>query len=143
MKTKKNMIITSFVVLIPVVVFAALGWGQTSYTVDIKSKKVIVSYLVDPKGKTLYYSKKDSKEKSTCTGECAAMWPEFYTENISVPPGLKASDFSNIKRDDGKKQTTYKGMPLYYFVDDEKPGDTNGIGVYNSWFPATPSVGFW
>lgn len=142
MKTKKNMIITSFVVLVLSVVFAALGWG-TSYTVDIKSRKVTVSCLVDPKGMTLYISIMDSPGKSTCTGECAAMWPEFYTENISVPPGLNASDFGTITRDDGKKQTTYKGMPLYYFVDDKNPGDTNGFGVYNIWFTATPSGGSW
>ena|ERR1700690_1976307 len=137
MKTKKNMIITSLIVLVLAYVFAASGWSQTSYAVDIKSKEGIGSYLVDAKGMTLYNFKKDSQGKSTCMGECGGMWPAFFTANITVPPGLKASDFGTITRNDGKKQTTYQGIPLYYFTDDRKPGDTHGNGVSNIWFPAT------
>lgn len=135
---KKNMIIMSLIVPVLAAVFAAMGWSQTSYTVDIKSKEGIGNYFVDSKGMTLYNFKKDSQGKSTCIGECSGMWPVFFTTNITVPPGLKASDFGTITRNDGKKQTTYQGMPLYYFTDDKKPGDSHGNGVYNVWFRATP-----
>ncbi|WP_430099136.1 COG4315 family predicted lipoprotein [Peribacillus simplex] len=37
-------------------------------------------------------------------------------------------------RDDGQKQTTYKGHPLYYFVKDKQAVDINGQGVNNVWF---------
>ena len=37
-------------------------------------------------------------------------------------------------RADGKMQTTYKGFPLYYWVDDKKMGDTLGQDVGNVWY---------
>jgi predicted lipoprotein with Yx(FWY)xxD motif len=143
MKTRKNMIVTLLVVLVLSAVLAVSGWCGTSYSVDIKSKEGVGSYLVDSKGMTLYNLKTDSQGMSTCTGECVGMWPEFYVEKITVPGGLSASHFGTITRNDGKKQTTYKGMPLYYFTGDKEPGDTNGNGVYNSWFPAIPSESSW
>ncbi len=118
--------------------FAAAGWGQTAYAVDITSKDHIGSYLVDAQGMTLYTFKRDSRGKSTCTGECIAMWLPFYSQSTTPRPGLSESHFGAIKRKDGKRQVTYKGMPLYYFTDDKKPGDTNGNGVYYLWVPATP-----
>jgi hypothetical protein len=39
-------------------------------------------------------------------------------------------------------QLTYNGHPLYTFVNDKKPGDTNGEGVKafgGSWFAVSPS----
>lgn len=138
MKTSRNLILAVFGALTLVVVFSASGAGRARSIVDIASKEGVGSYLVDPNGMTLYQFKNDSKNTSVCTGECAAMWPAFYSRNIIVPHGLKASDFGAITRDDGKQQTTYKGLPLYRFSGDAKPGDVNGNGAYNLWFPATP-----
>jgi alpha-glucoside transport system substrate-binding protein len=36
-------------------------------------------------------------------------------------------------------QTTYKGWPLYYFVNDQAAGDTLGQGVNNVWFVIDPA----
>jgi len=96
------------------------------------------SFLTDEKGMTLYVFKKDTPGKSVCAGSCVEAWPLFYSEKVSVSGGPKAEDFGTITRDDGKKQTTYKGMPLYYFVKDAKPGDTTGQGVKDVWFVAAP-----
>ena len=41
---------------------------------------------------------------------------------------------SITRPDDGKKQVTYNGMPLYYFASDTKAGDTNGQGVGDIWW---------
>ncbi len=88
---------------------------------------------------TLYYFKNDSPGKSTCTGGCIERWPIFYSEKIEVTGGLDPNDFGTITRDDGKKQTTFRGYPLYYFVRDRKPGDAYGQGVADVWFVVDPA----
>ena len=107
-------------------------------TVEVKTKEGIGKYLTDEKGMTLYLFKKDSPGKSACAGPCVEKWPLFSEENVTVPEGLAAADFGVITREDGKKQTTYKGMPLYYFFKDAKPGDAAGQGVNNVWYVVTP-----
>ena len=44
-------------------------------------------------------------------------------------------------RPDGNSQVTYNGVPLYYFANDEKPGDTNGQTVGDVWFVVDPIGG--
>lgn len=107
-------------------------------TVGIKAKDGIGNYLTDEKGMTLYLFKKDTPGKSACAGPCVDKWPLFAAEVVTVPEGLIAADFAVITRDDGKKQTTYKGLPLYYFFKDVKPGDTAGQGVNTVWYVVAP-----
>jgi transforming growth factor-beta-induced protein len=57
---------------------------------------------------------------------------------LQVGEGLNSSDFGTIVREDGSKQTTYKGWPLYYYVQDQNPGDVLGDGRSNVWFAAKP-----
>lgn len=90
--------------------------------------------LVDAKGMTLYTFGKDSSGKSACNGPCAANWPP-----LAVSADAKAEhDYSIVTRDDGTKQWAYKGMPLYSWVKDVKPGDTTGDGVNQVWHVAKP-----
>lgn len=118
---------------------AALADHPTA-KIMVKEKEGIGSYLADNKGMTLYYFKKDSPGKSACTGACLEKWPIFYAEKISAPKGVAAKDFGTITREDGKKQTTYKGWPLYYFFQDKNPGDTKGQGVNNVWYVINPAT---
>jgi len=96
------------------------------YTIIIRSGEKTGKYLADIKGMTIYYHKNDSPLKSNCTGQCLNDWPVFYTEYIVTPSTLDASDFGTILRKDGKKQTTFKGWPLYYSVQDTGSGDIMG-----------------
>lgn len=107
-------------------------------TVEIKAKDGIGNFLTDEKGMTLYLFKKDTPGKSACAGPCVDKWPLFAAEVVTVPAGLIAADFAVITRDDGKKQTTYKGLPLYYFFKDVKPGDTAGQGFNTVWYVVAP-----
>ena len=110
----------------------------TAASVEIKAKDGIGSYLTDEKGMTLYLFKKDVAGKSACAGACVEKWPLFAVETVTVPEGVKGTDFGTILREDGKKQTTYKGLPLYYYFKDVKPGDTEGQGVYDVWHVVAP-----
>lgn len=85
--------------------------------------------MVNNTGMTLYTFDKDSRGKSTCTGQCAANWPPLLAV-ISDKPG---GDFSIILRDDGSMQWAYSGKPLYLWTKDKKPGDKTGEGVNKTW----------
>ncbi len=108
------------------------------HTVKVASNEKLGSYLTDAKGMTLYVFKKDSPGKSACAGDCVAKWPLYFRDAVGVSGNLKAGDFGTSTRDDGQKQTTYKGLPLYYFAADKAPGDTKGEGVKDVWFVVAP-----
>ena len=69
----------------------------------------------------IYYFDKESGSKSECYGACAAAWPPVLTEgNPQAGSGAQAGLLGTTERDDGTKQVTYDGHPLYYYVDDPK-----------------------
>jgi len=75
---------------------------------------------------TLYTYSKDvvGSGKSVCNGMCASNWPPLLVEGSPAMSG----GYSVITRDDGKRQLTLNGMPLYFYVKDVKPGDKIGDG---------------
>ncbi|GAB3548125.1 hypothetical protein [Spirosoma fluminis] len=95
--------------------------------------------LTGENGKTLYFFASDVAGQANCTGGCKDVWPVFYKETPRLSAGLKASDFATITRTDGSKQTTFKGWPLYYYVNDAKAGDVSGDKVNNVWMVAKPN----
>ena len=100
-------------------------------------------YLADSQGRALYYFKKDEAGKSNCSGDCLAIWPAFTQEDFDVPEAFDKKDFDTIRREDnGEKQVTYKGLPLYYFAKDQQKGDVNGQGVKDVWFVVNSETEF-
>src|SRR5262245_29383067 len=98
-------------------------------TVSI-GKTGLGSVLVDAKGLTLYLWAHDKSSKSTCGSDCSEYWPPLLTNDSPVADsGVNANLLGTSKRSDGATQVTYAGHPLYYFVKDSKPGDTNGEGL--------------
>ena len=110
------------------------------YTIDLATDEVLGTFLVDGEGMTLYRFATDvpGSGKSACYGSCADRWPPLFADVIEVPAELDVTDFNAIKRDDGTFQTTYKGWPLYYYFEDEGPGDVKGQGVGGVWFVVSP-----
>ncbi|SDP64238.1 Predicted lipoprotein with conserved Yx(FWY)xxD motif [Ralstonia sp. 25mfcol4.1] len=107
------------------------GAGEMPPTV-----KVTNGVLTDPQGLTLYTFDRDPAHggKSVCNGMCATNWPPLLAE-----PGKSASgSYSVITRDDGTRQYAYKGMPLYRFAKDAKPGDRTGDNLNSVWHVAKP-----
>ncbi|HEU5141151.1 MAG TPA: hypothetical protein VFT51_14340 [Bacillales bacterium] len=91
-------------------------------------------YLADGQGMTLYIFTKDEAGESYCKGGCLDKWPAFYAKNLKMPEGYDSSNFGTITRENGNKQTTYKGHPLYYYAPDKQQGDVKGQGVGNVWY---------
>src|SRR5262245_15658141 len=86
--------------------------------------------LVDSHGKTLYMWAHDKGRRSTCYGDCAEYWPPLITRGRPMArPGAQAGLLGTSRRRDGRLQVTYGGHPLYYFVQDAKPGQTKGEGL--------------
>jgi predicted lipoprotein with Yx(FWY)xxD motif len=115
--------------------------ASASYMVDtvaISTAADIGEYLVDGNGMTLYYFTHDAPGKSNATAAIIANWPVFNPGTLVVADSLNVSDFGTITRDDGMKQATFKEWPLYYFIQDKKPGDIKGQGFNNVWFVVNP-----
>lgn len=109
------------------------------YTVNLVTNEDFGSYLVNETGFALYYYIDDpGNGTSICNDDCLESWPAFYAENITVPESLNASDFTEVVRTDGVKQTAYKGWPLYFYSKDTASGDFNGQGVNDVWFLLVP-----
>jgi len=104
----------------------------------IMVKEGIGKYLSDGNGMTLYRFTKDEMNNSHCIEGCVANWPPFCFDPAAVEDGLEPGDFAVITRTDSRQQTTYRGMPLYYFKNDKFPGDTFGDGIGDVWFIVTP-----
>src|SRR5437016_2543612 len=83
--------------------------------------------LVDAQGMTLYHLSAEQHGKWICTSAaCTQVWHPLVASS-SAPSGTVGS-LGTIKRPDGTLQVTYKGMPLYTFVKDTKPGEATGQG---------------
>jgi predicted lipoprotein with Yx(FWY)xxD motif len=127
------------IITVMAVAFLTAGLAFADHhAVKVATKDGIGSYITDINGMTLYMFKQDSPGKSACEGGCVDNWPLYYRETVAAKDGLAASDFGTINRPDGKKQTTYKNMPLYYFIKDKKPGDTMGQGARGLWSVVKP-----
>lgn len=109
-------------------------------TLQVLKNDEVGKYLADGQGMTLYIFMKDEAGESYCKGGCLEKWPAFYAENLKAPEGYDQSNFGTLTREDGSKQTTYKGHPLYYYAPDKKKGDVKGQGVGNVWYIANKQL---
>ncbi|MEU1815011.1 hypothetical protein ABZ543_07420 [Streptomyces roseifaciens] len=98
--------------------------------------------VVNGAGFTLYRFDKDTANpsKSSCNGDCAVTWPPVVVAQGGriFLDGVDRSKVGTVKRDDGTRQVTVGGWPVYRFSKDTKPGDTKGQGVGGTWFGVTP-----
>ena len=85
--------------------------------------------LVDAQGMTVYSLSGEQNGKWICTSTaCTGIWHPVAAPSSGTPSGSVGS-LGTIKRPDGTMQVTYKGMPLYTFASDTKPGDAKGQGI--------------
>lgn len=109
--------------------------------VEAKSVGGIGTVLVaGSNGRTIYVFTQDVKGsgKSSCTGGCLATWPAVTVTSATLTrgPGVMGTLEMIIRSDDGTRQVTYNGLPLYFFSGDNAPGDANG--VYPNWSAVKP-----
>ena len=78
----------------------------------------------DGRGYALYAFTRDRRGgPSQCYGACARAWPVYYSKGaLRAGSGIKRSLLGTVRRRDGRRQITYNGWPLYYYVDENRPG---------------------
>jgi predicted lipoprotein with Yx(FWY)xxD motif/polyisoprenoid-binding protein YceI len=99
------------------------------------------TFLTGPQGMTLYRFTNDNPGESSCYDQCAENWPPLLLESgqeLTADENI-SGEVGTTTRQDGTTQVTFNGIPLYYWVKDEKPGDTTGQGVNDVWFIVSPS----
>lgn len=93
--------------------------------------------LTTPQGRTLYVFDNDvvGAGRSVCNAPCSNVFPPYLVEDgadARAPLGI-------VRRDDGTRQWSHQGRPLYRFYADEKKGDTIGDGMNRgTWHVARP-----
>jgi predicted lipoprotein with Yx(FWY)xxD motif len=92
--------------------------------------------LVDSRGMTLYSLSAERGGRFICTKQstipgggapCLSLWMPLTVRGGAAPAGIDG--LGTVVRPDGEgRQVTYRGLPLYTFADDSKPGDVRGDG---------------
>jgi predicted lipoprotein with Yx(FWY)xxD motif len=111
--------------------------AKPDYSVMIAQQEIneqTVHYLTDDRGTSLYGFINDTSDSSTCEGGCLNVWPIFSVGSAAlvVPSGLDLTDFDTFSRDNGTvEQLTFLTSQLYFFANDNAPGDLNGLANAN------------
>lgn len=113
---------------------------KTAGQLAVWDSKKLGKVITDSEGFTLYRFDNDTAEppKSTCAGECEKAWPVVAAGDVKAAAGTDASKIGELTRDDGTKQLTLGGWPMYRYAKDTNPGDANGQGVGGTWFASAP-----
>jgi len=107
--------------------------------ITTKHDKLGTILAYGPKKLTVYRFEADHGSGSSCEGACAKAWPPVPGPATAGGQAI-ASDLGTIKRPDGTTQVTYKGHPLYRYIQDRDDGDTYGQGNHSfgaGWYVLT------
>jgi predicted lipoprotein with Yx(FWY)xxD motif len=101
---------------------AAMSDGTAAPTLTVRSS-TYGKVLFDGRGYVLYAFTRDRKGRSACYGECARAWPVYLAKSpLGAGARVKKALLGTTKRRNGRRQITYAGRPLYYYVGDRRPG---------------------
>jgi predicted lipoprotein with Yx(FWY)xxD motif len=115
--------------------------------VRISTRKLpkLGAVLVNSMGRTLYMFVPDKREKVTCVGICAAVWPPVKLPKGTKPVAagtVKSSLLGSDPNPAGGRVVTYNGWPLYTYVSDTAPGQAKGQALNLTgglWYVLDPS----
>jgi predicted lipoprotein with Yx(FWY)xxD motif len=99
--------------------------------------------LFDGRGFVLYAFTRDHR-RSACYAACAKAWPPYYAPkgSLTVGTGIKRSLLGTVQRRNGRRQVTFAGRPLYFYVGDRSPGQIlcqNVVEYGGRWLIVRPS----
>lgn len=124
---------------------AATGPGTTpaggALTLQVSQDPDLGAHVAGKDGLSLYVFSNDAPGTSACNGDCSGTWPPLTVRgasDVSAGSGVTGA-LGTITRSDGTIQVTLNGQPLYYYSGDLAAGDTEGQGIGDVWYLASPS----
>ncbi len=117
--------------------------ARASATLTVRSTRY-GRILFDGRGRALYAFTRDPRGgRSQCYGGCASAWPVYFAKaGLTAGSGVKQSLIGTTRRRDGRRQITYNGRPLYYYMGDKSPGQVlcqNVAEFGGTWLVVRPS----
>ena len=132
-----------------VVVLAVTASGVAHASADPQPTLTVRSspygaILFDGGGRALYAFTRDRRGgPSRCYGACARAWPVYFAgRRLVAGKGVKRSLIGTVRRRDGRRQITYNGRPLYYYVGDRSAGQVScqNVAEYGgTWLVVRPN----
>ncbi|MFI9642355.1 hypothetical protein ACIG87_20195 [Micromonospora sp. NPDC051925] len=117
--------------------------ANVQLTDQLVGKKIarMGSVVVDQEGFILYRFDKDSDDppSSNCVDKCAQVWPPALTDGNPQLQGVSDDKVGTVTRQDGTRQITIGGWPVYRYIGDKKAGQWKGQGVGGTWFVVDPN----
>jgi len=120
---------------------AATATAPAAPVMTAKNASLGATVLVNQRGLTLYSLSAERNGRFICTNmACLNLWHPLLAPSGGLK-GDPVGSLGTIKRPDGGMQVTYRGLPLYTFVNDHKPGSAagNGFKDVGTWLAATTS----
>jgi predicted lipoprotein with Yx(FWY)xxD motif len=128
--------------LLTAAILAPAAMSERPATLTVRSS-AYGKVLFDGRGFVLYAFTRDHG-RSACYGACAKAWPPYFAPkgSLSVGAGLKRALLGTVKRKNGRRQVTYAGKPLYFYVGDTRAGQIRCQNVAEfggTWLIVRPS----
>jgi len=140
-KVTAGLIVAGLVAAIIATGAMALSGGASASKSVVKTGHALgKKVLVTRKGFTLYSLSAETHGRFICTDKtCMSLWTPLAIARGTKPTG--ANHLGTVRRPDGRTQVTYRGKPLYTFVED-KPGQAKGEGFKDvgTWHVASASA---
>ncbi|MET8087901.1 hypothetical protein [Micromonospora sp. NPDC005197] len=112
--------------------------ADVDLTEQLIGKKIarMGNVVTDQDGWVLYRFDKDTADPpaSNCVDKCAQVWPPALTDGNPQLTGLSDDKVGSVTRQDGTRQLTIGGWPVYRYIGDKKPGQWKGQAVGGTWF---------
>jgi predicted lipoprotein with Yx(FWY)xxD motif len=107
--------------------------GSSGTTVAVKHVNGVGNVLVDSKGDALYSPDQEANGMILCKGSCTSIWVPLTVSAGAKPTGAGEVNtmIGTVHRPDGSVQVTFRGKPLYTFVEDTSPGMVTGNGFHD------------
>lgn len=112
-------------------------------TIKALSSSTLGPYISDGNNKALYIFQGDSPNNSTCTGQCAVIWPPFLVDKnqkVTAESSSITGDIGYIMYNSTLNQVTLNSFPLYYYNKEvNSPNTTQGQYMSGKWFIIQPN----